>query len=40
MVGGSTTSFERAEQTLKFMSKKVVHCGQLGTGLAAKIANK
>ncbi|WXC47863.1 hypothetical protein SNK03_007561 [Fusarium graminearum] len=40
MVGGSKTSFDRSVPVLESMSRKVTYCGDLGAGLAAKIANK
>jgi hypothetical protein len=41
MVGASSSDkFERAKPTLQMMSKRVIHCGDLGAGLAAKICNK
>lgn len=40
MVGGRAESFEAALPVLSAMARKVVHCGDLGTGLAAKISNK
>lgn len=40
MVGGDEQSFERALPVLSPMANKVTHCGDLGTGLAAKISNK
>ena len=40
MVGGDAGAFERALPVLSPMARKVTHCGDLGTGLAAKIANK
>ncbi|CAN9254560.1 unnamed protein product [Alternaria alternata] len=40
MVGGSKSSFDRAVPVLESMSRKVTYCGDLGAGLAAKIANK
>lgn len=40
MVGGSKTSFDKAVPVLQSMSRKVTYCGDLGAGLAAKIANK
>lgn len=40
MVGGDEQSFERALPVLSPMARKVTHCGDLGTGLAAKISNK
>ncbi|CAN9081751.1 unnamed protein product [Alternaria alternata] len=39
MVGGSKSSFDRAVPVLESMSRKVTYCGDLGAGLAAKIAN-
>lgn len=40
MVGGSQSSFDKASPVLQSMARKVTHCGDLGTGLAAKISNK
>lgn len=40
MVGGDAATFQRALPFLQPMARKVTHCGDLGTGLAAKIANK
>jgi 3-hydroxyisobutyrate dehydrogenase len=40
MVGGDAGSFEKALPVLSPMARKVTHCGDLGTGLAAKISNK
>lgn len=40
MVGGDPVSFERSLPVLQPMARKVTHCGDLGTGLAAKISNK
>ena len=40
MVGGNKESYALAEPILALMGKKVIHCGDLGAGLAAKIANK
>lgn len=40
MLGGSQQAFQRAVPLLEPMSQAVVHCGPLGAGLAAKIANK
>ena len=40
MVGGDAESFEKALAVLSPMARKVTHCGDLGTGLAAKISNK
>jgi len=39
MVGGSKESFEAAEPILNLMGKKVVHCGDVGMGQAAKLCN-
>ncbi|NKC02632.1 3-hydroxyisobutyrate dehydrogenase [Brucella haematophila] len=39
MAGGSDKAFERAEQILKPMAGKIVHCGGDGAGQAAKICN-
>ena len=39
MVGGSEESFNLALPILNVMGKKVVHAGELGAGLAAKICN-
>ncbi|KIX95867.1 uncharacterized protein Z520_08575 [Fonsecaea multimorphosa CBS 102226] len=39
VVGGDEGSFERALPVLSPMARKVTHCGDLGTGLAAKISN-
>jgi alkylhydroperoxidase/carboxymuconolactone decarboxylase family protein YurZ len=38
MVGGDTAIVERARPVLSDWSKKVVHCGPLGAGMATKIA--
>lgn len=40
MVGGSAVAFKRANPILQYMARRVVHCGEQGAGLAAKIANK
>lgn len=40
MVGGSESAFNRALPVLQAMGTKVTYCGDLGAGLAAKIANK
>lgn len=40
MVGGDPESYEKAVPILSPMARKVTHCGDLGTGLAAKISNK
>jgi len=39
MVGGPEAAFEAAEGLLKHMGKKVVHCGDVGMGQAAKLCN-
>merc|ERR1712060_773296 len=39
MVGGSEQSFQAAEPILNLMGKKVVHCGDVGMGQAAKLCN-
>ncbi|KAK1993399.1 3-hydroxyisobutyrate dehydrogenase [Colletotrichum falcatum] len=39
MVGGDKTSFTRSVPVLQSMGRKVTYCGDLGAGLAAKIAN-
>jgi 3-hydroxyisobutyrate dehydrogenase len=39
MVGGATAAFARAQPILAAMGKKIVHCGDAGTGQAAKICN-
>lgn len=40
MVGGSGSAYKRSLDVLQPMAREVTHCGDLGTGLAAKIANK
>lgn len=40
MVGGDPSTFAKAEPILQSMASKVTLCGDLGAGLAAKIANK
>lgn len=41
MVGASSKQvFEDVKPTLGLMGKKVLHCGDMGAGLAAKICNK
>ena len=40
MVGGDGDTFQKAQPILHTMAKTVTHCGDLGAGLAAKIANK
>lgn len=39
MVGGSQAGFAKAEALLGHMGKKVVHCGDVGMGQAAKLCN-
>ena len=39
MVGGSDENFEIAKLILQHVGKNVVHCGDVGTGQAAKICN-
>ena len=39
MAGGEKPAFERAEIVLGAMGKRIVHCGEAGTGQAAKICN-
>ncbi|GAB1730509.1 hypothetical protein NU195Hw_g5993t1 [Hortaea werneckii] len=39
MCGGSDAAFSTASPVLQAMAREVTHCGDLGTGLAAKIAN-
>ena len=39
MVGGSTEAFARGEPVLARMGRRVVHCGGVGAGQAAKICN-
>ncbi|KAK5304296.1 hypothetical protein LTR99_004752 [Exophiala xenobiotica] len=39
MVGGSREAFLRSVPVLQLMGKSVLHCGDLGAGLAAKLAN-
>ncbi|GIZ13755.1 3-hydroxyisobutyrate dehydrogenase [Pseudomonas sp. NCCP-436] len=39
MVGGAQADFERALPVLQAMGKNIVHCGDAGTGQAAKVAN-
>lgn len=40
MVGGDASSFQKSLDLLRPMAREVTHCGDLGTGLAAKFANK
>jgi 3-hydroxyisobutyrate dehydrogenase len=39
MVGASDETVARVEPTLLRMGRKVLHCGEQGTGLSAKLAN-
>lgn len=39
MAGGSAQAFARAETFLKPMAGRIVHCGEAGSGQAAKICN-
>ncbi|MDO6966394.1 3-hydroxyisobutyrate dehydrogenase [Rhizobium alvei] len=39
MVGGSADSFAQAQPILEAMGRKIVHCGDAGSGQAAKICN-
>lgn len=39
MAGGSESSFAIAKPLLEAMGKKIVHCGEAGSGQAAKICN-
>ncbi len=39
MVGGAAEAFARARPVLEAMGRKVVHCGGVGAGQAAKICN-
>jgi 3-hydroxyisobutyrate dehydrogenase len=39
MVGGTSAAFTRAEPVLRTMGKRIVHCGGMGAGQAAKICN-
>lgn len=39
MVGGDTSSFQKAQRLLQHMGKNIVHCGKVGNGQAAKICN-
>lgn len=39
MVGGSKADFEDAKKVLQAMGSKVVHCGGIGSGQAAKLCN-
>lgn len=39
MVGGQEAAFERAKPYLQAMGKNIFHCGEIGSGQVAKIAN-
>jgi 3-hydroxyisobutyrate dehydrogenase len=39
MVGGAAAAFEQVKPILSSMGKNIVHCGDTGTGQAAKICN-
>ena len=39
MAGGTKQAFERAQPILSVMGRKIVHCGDAGSGQAAKICN-
>ncbi|WP_349571329.1 3-hydroxyisobutyrate dehydrogenase [Azotobacter salinestris] len=39
MVGGSAEDFERARPVLAAMGRNIVHCGAVGNGQVAKVAN-
>ena len=39
MCGGTEAAFHRAQPILALMGKKIVHCGNVGAGQAAKICN-
>ncbi|KAG6832718.1 hypothetical protein H0H92_012290 [Tricholoma furcatifolium] len=39
LVGGSETSFKRSEGVLSLMGQRIIHCGESGSGLGAKICN-
>jgi len=39
MVGGSTSSFQRAKELLAYMGKNIVHCGDSGNGQVVKVCN-
>ncbi|KAG7201632.1 hypothetical protein KM043_004368 [Ampulex compressa] len=39
MVGGSMASFELAKPVLEAMGSRIVHCGDIGMGQAAKLCN-
>jgi 3-hydroxyisobutyrate dehydrogenase len=39
MCGGAKDAFDRAEPILARMGRRIIHCGEAGTGQAAKICN-
>lgn len=39
MVGGEAADFDRAQPILAAMGRNIVHCGAIGNGQAAKVAN-
>lgn len=39
MVGGSSTDFDHAKSILKAMGSRIVYCGDVGMGQAAKLCN-
>lgn len=39
MVGGEESEFAAAKELLEHMGKNVIRCGNVGTGLTAKICN-
>lgn len=39
MVGGPETSFNRAKPLLEHMGVRIIHCGDAGNGLIAKLCN-
>lgn len=39
MVGGTKENFNRAKPILEGMGSRIVHCGEVGLGQAAKICN-
>lgn len=39
MVGGAESTMKRVEKVLLSMGKRAVHCGDVGSGQAAKICN-
>lgn len=39
MVGGSQADFDSAKRILEMMGSRIVHCGDIGMGQAAKICN-